>query len=150
MLLLQRAFRALEITNPLAVVGNGEQVLDYLKGTGEFAERARFPIPRLVLLDLEMPRMNGFEVLCWIRQSPQYRHLPVIVLTASAFSADVRTAYLLGANSFLVKPGDFTQYKTSLRQMCDFWLGPCRLPETSRRPSPPPQAAPGMPSHSGE
>jgi CheY-like chemotaxis protein len=112
--LVGRAFRQVGIPNPLVVVGDGDQAIQYLKGEGIYADREQFPIPVLVLLDLNTPRVTGFEVLTWLRQDPDFRHLPVIVLTASTYSPDVTRAYQLGANSFLTKPTDFLRGCSSL------------------------------------
>jgi CheY-like chemotaxis protein len=95
----------------------------------------------LLLLDLDMPRKSGLQVLAWIRQQPEFQELPVIVLTTSVFSSDVRAAYALGANSFLVKPVDFTDLVSMVRHACDFWLAPARQnarPVVSPADTPPP------------
>src|SRR5256714_10398929 len=103
-LLIRRAFTAAKITTPLFVVRDGDEATAYLSGTGKYANRAEFPLPNLILLDLKMPRLDGFDFLEWLRQQPQLKAIPVIVLTSSEDIADVNRAYALGANSFLVKP----------------------------------------------
>jgi CheY-like chemotaxis protein len=103
-LLIHRAFLKANILNPLQVVRSGEQAIEYLQGTGRFSNRAEFPLPSLVLLDLKMKGIDGFEVLRWIRQQPGLTRLRVVVLTASNAVTDVNLAYQLGANSFLVNP----------------------------------------------
>ncbi len=105
--LIKRAFHQAQYDNPLRVVSNGEEAMAYLKGDPPFDERDKSPIPALVLLDLKMPRKNGFEVLAWVRQHPEFNTLPVVVLTSSQESADINRAYALGANSYLVKPANF-------------------------------------------
>ncbi len=130
--LIQRAFSAAGATKDLVVVSDGQAALAYLKGLGQYSDREKHPLPDLMLLDLDMPKVNGFEVLSWIRSQKGLRQLPVIVLTMSVYHSDVQTAYLLGANSFLSKPVDFLDLAAAVRQMCDFWLGPCALPETGR------------------
>ena len=102
--LLQRAFKKAGVISRLQVVSDGLQALAYLKGENAFADRATNPIPDLLLLDLNMPCMNGFEVLEWIRQDSHCSRLIVHVLTASARESDVERAYELGANGFIVKP----------------------------------------------
>ena len=97
-LLTRLAFKHAGIAHRLIVVSDGEQVVQYLKGESPYAERERFPIPQLILLDLEMPRMTGFQCLVWLRQERELRHLPVIVLSGSLYPADVRHAYQAGAN----------------------------------------------------
>ncbi len=104
------------------VVRDGQQAVQYLKGEGTYADREQFPIPILILLDLDMPLMTGFEVRTWLRQQPDLRHLPVIILTTSTYSPDVKRAYQLGANSFLTKPTDFTDLISEVKEMSEFWL----------------------------
>lgn len=101
---MKRAARQAEILNPLQVAQDGQEAVDYLTGLGEYADRQRFPLPCLVLLDLKLPRVTGFEVLKWIREQPALKDTVVIVLTASRLAPDVDLAYRLGANSYLVKP----------------------------------------------
>lgn len=133
-LLIQRALRKAQVLNPIQVVRNGDAVVAYLKGEGKFANREEYPLPGLLLLDLKMPRTDGFEVLTWIRQEPNLRALRVVVLTSSADMRDVTRAYELGANSFLVKPMDFEDYAGIGRFLNDYWLRTDREPEISRPP----------------
>src|SRR5437868_12776557 len=102
--LLNHAFKRAEIGNPVQVVIDGQEAIDYLAGNGKFADRAQFPVPCLVLLDLQLPAKTGLEVLEWIRQQSALRSLIVIILSSSIYEGDVRRAYELGANAFLVKP----------------------------------------------
>ena len=97
--LVGMAFKKLGKTNPLVVVRDGEQAVQYFQGEGGYSDREQFPIPQLILLDLDIPGMNGFQVLTWLRQESEFRHLPMIILTISTYSPDVRRAYQLGANS---------------------------------------------------
>jgi CheY-like chemotaxis protein len=120
--LVGKAFSTVGITNPLRVVPDGQQAVRYLRGEDQYADRTQFPIPRLILLDLDLPLMTGLEVLSWLRVQPDLRHLPVIVLTTSTYSPDVRQAYQLGANSFLIKPTDFTDLISEVKEMGEFWL----------------------------
>ena len=101
--LLQHAMRKVGLANPIQVATDGRQAIDYLRGAGKFANREKFPLPCLVLLDLKLPYVMGLEVLKWIRQQPGAA-LIVLLLTASAEDADIATAYRLGANAFLTKP----------------------------------------------
>lgn len=105
--LMQRAFLAGGIPNPLHVVADGDEIVAYLKGEREYADRAKHPLPTVVLLDLNLPRKNGFEVLAWIRQQPVLKRIVVIILTASNRSSDADRAYDLGANFYLTKPSKF-------------------------------------------
>src|SRR5437870_2564976 len=114
---------------PLAVVSNGQEAIDYLKGEGQYGNRGLHPFPDIVLLDLKMPLMNGFEVLRWVRQQPRLKRLPVIVLTGSVQDNDARLAYELGANSYVIKPTDFNQLLEMIKTLGNFWVGATRLPE---------------------
>ena len=102
--LMRRAFERGQIANPVHVVADGEAAIAYLAGENAYADRARHPLPALVLLDLRLPRKSGFEVLKWIRRHDELSRLPVVVLATSHADADVNRAYELGANSYLVKP----------------------------------------------
>ena len=120
-MLLRRAFAKARFLNPLHVVSNGEEAIAYLKGEGKYANREEYPMPSLLLLDLKMPRKDGFEVLQWIRQQPSLRELRVVVLTASDQIRDVNRAYEMGANSFLVKPIEFNHFLDMSRALKGYW-----------------------------
>jgi CheY-like chemotaxis protein len=102
--LMQLAFQKAEFINPLQSVKDGAEAISYLKGDAPYGDRNQFPLPTVMLLDLNMPRKNGFEVLDWVRHQPLLKRLPVIILTASSRIDDIERAYDLGANAFLVKP----------------------------------------------
>lgn len=125
--LIRRAFHQAQFENPLQVVPTGEDAIAYLRGDSHFADRSRFPIPALMLLDLKMPRKNGFEVLAWIRQRAEFNALPVVVLTSSQESADINRAYALGANSYLVKPASFLSLVDMINRLKEF----CRFTSQS-------------------
>ena len=116
------AFAEAKIANELHVVGNGAEALDYLFGRGDYAGDAQPEVPSLVLLDLNMPRMDGREVLQAIRGEERTRSLPVVVLTTSAEPFDVEACYLLGANSYIRKPVDFGQFMWAVKQVGMYWL----------------------------
>ena len=105
-LLMRTVFERSGLVSPLQFVRDGVDAIDYLKGVGAYSDRRQFPLPTVMLLDLNMPRKNGFEVLTWLRQQPALKRLCVCVLSASSREEDVRRCYDLGANSFLVKPGN--------------------------------------------
>src|SRR5665213_1047384 len=109
-LLIRRAFEQAKIPNPLHVVWNGQEAIAYLKGEGKYANREEYPLPALFLLDLKMPRVNGFEVLQWLRSQPGLAPLRVLVLTSSDAIRDVDEAGRLGAKSFLVETIDFQDF----------------------------------------
>jgi CheY-like chemotaxis protein len=133
-LLIKHAFAKADIPNPLFVVWNGEEAIAYLKGEGKYSNREEYPLPELMLLDLKMPRVNGFEVLKWMRVQPGLAALRVLVLTSSDQIRDVNEAYQLGANSFLVKPTDFEDTIQLSRLILDFWLKTSKAPESFRPP----------------
>jgi CheY-like chemotaxis protein len=118
---LRRAFTNAGVDNPLRVVNDGREAIDYLKGAGKFADREQFPLPGLVFLDLKLPHVMGLEVLRWIRQESGLS-LVVVLLTASAEEADIASAYRLGANAFLVKPSELSQLMEMAKAIKDFWL----------------------------
>ncbi len=120
--LLQHAFRRAGVTRPIEVARDGEMAIDYLAGRGAYADRARWPLPVLALLDLRLPRASGLEVLAWIRSRPGLKRLPVVVLTSGGNPADIARAYELGANSCLLKPLGFEALQATVRAMSDWWL----------------------------
>jgi CheY-like chemotaxis protein len=130
--LIRRAFVKSKVVNPVQVVPNGEQAIAYLEGTGRFSNRAEFPLPSLILLDLKLTGMDGFEVLRWIRSQPTLRAIRVVVLTSSNAIKDVNLAYQLGANSFLVKPVDFEDFVRIAQALQGYWLWSDKAPEVSR------------------
>ena len=133
-LLLRRAFRNAHIANPLIEVRDGQAAIQYLSGSGDYADRARYPIPFLILLDLRLPKLSGFEVIAWLREQPQFANVIVVVLTASDHVPDVTKARDLGANSYLVKPGTFEELVQMVKRIKGRWLLVERTPEdaTSR------------------
>ncbi len=131
-LLTRRAFARAKSPQPLQVVSDGDEAIAGLKGEGRYANRAEYPLPELVLLDLKMPGKSGFEVLTWIRQQRTFRSLRVVVLTSSDQIRDVNTAYQLGANSFLVQPVDFENFVQVSQAVKAYWLWMSRSPEVSR------------------
>src|SRR5947208_3928352 len=106
-LLIQRAFQKAGLRNALKVVADGADAIEYLSGHGNYADRDKFPLPFLLLLDLKMLGTDGFEVLQWVRSEPDLKRLLGVVLTSSELQEDVDGAYALGANSYLVKPVEY-------------------------------------------
>ncbi len=122
LLLIQRAFKSAQIPHPLVVVRDGAEAIAYLAGAGQYAQRAKFLLPHLLLLDTYLPVKDGFEVLLWVRRQPEFKSIPVLMLTASDRIADVNQAYRLGANSFFVKPYDFENPAELRKALLDHWL----------------------------
>jgi CheY-like chemotaxis protein len=120
--LTKRALAQNKITNDLVNAENGREALDYLFGVGQYAGRDVRDVPAVVLLDLKLPMMDGLEVLKAIRADERTRLLPVVVLTSSSQEEDVVASYKLGANSYIRKPVDFTQFAETVRVLGTYWL----------------------------
>src|SRR5215472_15788619 len=127
--LIRRAFVKAQLPNPLQVVRDGDEAIAYLAGERRFNNRAEFPLPRLILLDLKLPGTHGFGVLKWIRAQPGLKSLIVVVLTSSDHIRDVNEAYSLGANSFMVKPMDFENIVELSKLLRDYWIMANKAPE---------------------
>jgi CheY-like chemotaxis protein len=119
-LLMPLAFKKAQLEVSLQCVGDGAQAIEYLRGDGKYADRRLFPFPSLVLLDLKMPRINGFEVLEWKRVEPGIKSLPVVVWSSSELPEDIEKATYLGACSYIVKSEDLVGIAKSLEL---FWNG---------------------------
>jgi len=130
-LLLRLAFQKAEFHATVRSVGDGEDAIAYFEGRFPYNDRTVYPRPTLVLLDLNMPRKGGFEVMEWIRAQPELRHLPVIVLTSSMRAGDVEQAFDFGATSFFVKPTRMEELITMVRCLRD-WLHFSHFPRGSR------------------
>jgi CheY-like chemotaxis protein len=135
---IRRAFAKARVLNPLIALRTGEEAIDYLRGTGQYSSRAECPLPDLVLLDLKLSGISGFEVLMWIRQQPGLKALRVVVLTGSTAIEDINLANQLGANSVLMKPLDFENFVQVaglvkvFGTMEGYWLWMDEEPEVSR------------------
>jgi CheY-like chemotaxis protein len=117
-----RAFRKSNLLNEVVVTKDGVEALDYLFGAGAYAGRDTSVSPQVVLLDLKLPRLNGLEVLRRLRADERTQLLPVIVLTTSNEEQDMVESYRLGANSYVRKPVDFTQFMEAVKQLGLYWL----------------------------
>lgn len=130
--ILQYAFKQAEIHNPVQVVTDGQQAIDYLSGNGPYANRTQFPFPCLILLDLKMPIKMGMQVLQWIRNQPALKSVIVIILTSSIHEGDIKRAYEFGVNAFLVKPSDARVTIDMCKAIKHFWLVHNQPPISSR------------------
>ena len=122
---VELALHALEknnIANRIEVVRDGADALDFLFGTGAYAGRNIQDGPKVVLLDLKLPRVDGLEVLEQIRSDPRTKNIPVVMLTSSREERDIAESYNLGVNSYIVKPVDFEQFTEAVRQLGLYWL----------------------------
>lgn len=120
--LLKFAWEQAGLPQRLVGVHSGAEALAYLQRQGEFADAGTHPFPSLVLLDLRMPRMNGLEVLEWIRSQPELSTLIIVVLTASAYPDDIARANRLGANAYVQKPGTHDELVEFVRSLQSFWF----------------------------
>jgi CheY-like chemotaxis protein len=121
-MLIQRAFEKAKLANPVHVVSDGDAAVDYLAGSGKYADRAQFPLPILLLPDLKLPRRSGLEVLQWLRGQETLKRIPVVMLTSSQQERDVNAAYDQGVNSYLVKPVEFDGLLEMLKTVNLYWL----------------------------
>lgn len=117
-----RALRKHNVTNEVVVMRDGAEAIDYLFGSGAYADRDTSALPQVVLLDLKLPKVDGLEVLRRIRADDQSRVLPVVILTSSKEEEDVLAGYRLGANSYVRKPVDFVEFTEAVRQLGLYWL----------------------------
>lgn len=130
-LLLKKAFAAARINRPVHIVSDGQEAIEYLYGTGPYSDRVKHPFPDFLMLDLKMPRMDGFDVLRWLRTHPECSVVPTIVLTNSALPDDVQRAYELGANSYIVKPQQLNDLVRMIQCVCEYWEW-CEKPVTTK------------------
>src|SRR6266853_3292935 len=120
---LRRAIARSGLGNPLIAVQDGQEAENYLAGIGPYADRASHPLPGLLVLDLKMPRMNAFDVLTWLSTRPDFKELPVVVLSSSAQDSDIQKARELGADDYQVKPQEFDGLVEIVRNLHSRWLG---------------------------
>lgn len=116
------AFEEAGITNPTKVVEDGQQAIDYLSGTGKYADRTQYPLPYLLLLDLKLPKVMGLDVLRWIKSRPELCMVLVLVLTSSNDSGDISNAYAHGARSYLVKPHSLSERLELAKCLKSYWI----------------------------
>jgi CheY-like chemotaxis protein len=117
-----RALKKNQVTNHVHVVGDGAEALEYLFATGRYTHRASGRAPKMVLLDLKLPKVDGLEVVRRCKSEARTRNIPVVVLTSSKEECDIVESYKLGVNSYIVKPVDFQQFNEAVRQLGLYWL----------------------------
>jgi CheY-like chemotaxis protein len=128
MLLVQRALNKAGLSYPLIHKRDGEEAIDYLSGNPPYFDRAKHPLPRLILLDIKMPKMNGFDVLGWLQRQPALAKIPVVILTASVRVEDQSEAEKLGAAGYRTKPVDFGELVDIIRDVDARWLSQLKGP----------------------
>jgi two-component system response regulator len=126
--LAMRAFRNSEHVSKVVVVRDGAEALDYLFGTGQYSGRDTSEQPRLILLDMKLPKLNGLDVLRRIRQDERTRYHPVVLMTSSRQETDIIAGYSLGANSYIQKPVNFDEFVESMRDLGRYWMQINRTP----------------------
>nr|MBC8361927.1 response regulator [Candidatus Desulfatibia profunda] len=120
--LTKRAIRKAGNANRIDIVSNGEEALDYLFNQKEFADKQKYPVPGLILLDIKLPGIDGIEVLKRIKKDPALKRIPVIMLTTSEQEDDIARAYDYYANSYLTKPVGFKEFEEKIRQLDYYWM----------------------------
>ena len=119
---LQRAFKKAGVVRPLPRVDDGQKAIEYLSGAGDYADRLKHPFPCAVLLDIKLPKRNGFEVLAWVREKCGCPRLPVLMFSSSGLEDDVEKAYELGANGYIKKPGQAEDLEDFAMLVKRFWI----------------------------
>ena len=127
--LVKRAFKRAEIPNPLQVVTDGVEAQSYLQGEGKYADRHQYPLPRLIVMDIKMPRKTGFEVLEWIKNDATLKRTPVVIVSSSDLAQDINRAYELGANAYMIKPMDFRSVENLFQSITHYWGLECAKPQ---------------------
>ena len=127
-LMARDAFAECALPNPLRFAEDGEELMAYLHRLGRYADQGAYPTPGLILLDLNMPRKNGLEALNEIKNSPDLKGIPVILLTTSGAERDIASSYELGANSYITKPLNFDDFLNVVKQLGVYWLELVSLP----------------------
>jgi len=128
-----RAFEKNKMKNKIVIAGDGEEALEYIFCKGKFEGRTPQDLPAMVLLDLKLPKLDGFEVLKEIRKDENTKFLPVIILTSSNEERDMVYGYLLGANSFIQKPVDFKKFSEAIKTITVFWTHINKTPKNSKK-----------------
>ena len=120
--LLLRGFEKAEVLNPVIHLSNGDEALRYLAGKDKYADRNQYPLPALMLLDLKLPGMTGIQLLQWMRIQGEVKRIPVVVLTSNEDPKTINDAYDLGANSYLVKPGNPAEIAKMVQTIQRYWI----------------------------
>lgn len=127
--LLERALRQTGVAINATFVTDGQEAVNYVEGLGEFSDRQRYPVPAVIMLDLKMPRLDGFDVLEWLKSQPDHRRTPVIIFSSSDNRGDIDRAYNLGASCYLTKPAATGEMPDLVRVLDAYWRRYVKLPD---------------------
>jgi len=127
--LVKRAFKMARVQSPLHIVTDGVEAMNYLRGQDRFSDRRAYPLPKLIVMDIKMPRKSGFEVLEWVKRDPLLRRIPIVIVSSSENPADINRSYELGANAYMVKPVDFQAVEHLFQSITHYWGLECAKPE---------------------
>jgi len=128
LVLIEAAFRAIGVTDPIHVVSGGEEAIAYMRGDGDYSNRSMYAYPTFITIDLKMPGRDGFAVLEYLKKHPAWAIIPTVILTSSRDLDDIKKAYMLGASSYHVKPGSFEDLRRQLKVLHDYWMT-CEVPQ---------------------
>jgi CheY-like chemotaxis protein len=117
------------LQTPLQIVTDGQEAIHYLRGEGKYSDRQAHPLPKLIVMDIKMPRLTGFEVLEWIKHDGLLRRIPVIIVSSSESPDDINHAYELGANAYMIKPMNYRQVEHLFESITHYWGLECAKPE---------------------
>ena len=126
--LIERAFRAIGVTDPIHTINGGQEAIAYMKGEGKFSDRNVYAYPTFITTDLKMPGADGFAVLEYLKKNPEWAVIPTVVLSSSHDLDDIKKAYMLGCSSYHVKPSSTDGLRAQLKVLHDYWLT-CEVPE---------------------
>ena len=128
---VKRAFTEINVHCTFQVMKNGQDTIDYLAGLGVYADRRKYPLPMMILMDLKMPIMDGFQVLAWLRAREGIKVIPTVVFSSSDLPQDITRAYELGANSFMTKSVTYDGLLVKLQTLSQYWLEHCKHPQVA-------------------
>lgn len=131
--MIDEVIRENHLLNELRFVNNGEELLDYLYNFGKYKDKDKYPLPSLILLDLNMPRKDGREALKEIKRDPKLCQIPIIILTTSSAESDILQVYNLGANSFISKPVTVTEFVKVIKELGRYWFEIVELPQSRKK-----------------
>ena len=132
-LIIKRGLAANNVANEVKVATDGQEAMDYLLHQGEYTDPEKSPRPGLILLDIKLPKLDGFEVLQRIKQDPALKCIPVIILTSSDQEVDIAKGYLKGANSYVSKPMQFKEFIDKVRRLELYWIIVNKLPQLAEQ-----------------